>query len=440
MTTPPPTPNPSVEATWLRVRDELLNHFSDGIKKKLTPELLNHKGGERQGTLLHSASFSGTGKAVDLLIACGSKIEATDMYGGTPLIEAARGGNVDTMEVLLKKGAKIEAVDSAGTALWMAAYRGHLPCVKLLVKYGANTKVIGKWKSGHKDCTPEQIASYKGYEDIVDFLQRTSKNDKLPLASTPESRPYDSPKAVNGVPTNGSSNGKSKSVWNSFSSIGVIGDSLRNGSASNGFVNAFNMSDLHLGLPNGNGDMIHGLNGLNGFGEQDYINLDSLVGEKLSEHSDDLTLQIRKLLDAQVDQLKVENSKLRNDNDRLSKERDIFGQECGRLQQECDMMKQQMDFYKKMLAKMCGEDLHGVEWAELRSLEKQLEHAYRKVKELTERESEDLILCGLCLKSKKTTMCVPCGHMMCDGCLNTVKDSYCPFCRYQIQSVQKMFY
>jgi len=439
------TTNPTVEATWLRVRDELLNHFSEGIKKKLTAEILNHKGGERQGTLLHCASFSGTGKAVDLLIATGAKIEATDMYGGTPLIEAARGGNVETMEVLLKKGAKIEAVDSAGTALWMAAYRGHLPCVKLLVKYGASTKVIGKWKSGHKDCTPEQIASYKGYEDIVDFLQRTSKNDKLPLASTPESRPFDNPKAVNGVPhPNGTANGKSKNVWNSFSSIGVIGDSLRNGSASNGF-SAFNMSDLHLGLPNGTGDMIHGLlnnGGLNGFGaEQDYINsLDSLVGDKLDPNDDSLTLQIRKLLDAQVDQLKVENSKLRNDNDRLAKERDIFGQECGRLQQECDMMKQQVDFYKKMLSKMCGEDLHGVEWAELRSLEKQLEHAYRKVKELVERESEDLILCGLCLKSKKTTMCIPCGHMMCDGCLGSVKDSYCPFCRYQIQSVQKMYY
>jgi len=103
-------------------------------------------------------------------------------------------------------------------------------------------------------------------------------------------------------------------------------------------------------------------------------------------------------------------------------------------------MKQQLDFYKKMLAKMCGEDLHGVEWVELRGLEKQLEHAWRKVRELVERESEDLILCGMCLKSKKNNMCVPCGHMMCDGCLNSVKDSFCPFCRYGIQSVQKMFY
>jgi hypothetical protein len=412
------TTSPSTEATWLRVRDELLNHFNaDSVKKKLTPEILNHKGGERQGSLLHCASFNGTGKAVELLVVCGAKIEATDMYGGTPLIEAARGGNVETMEVLLKKGAKIEAVDSAGTALWMAAYRGHLPCVKLLVKYGANTKVIGKWKSGHKDCTPEQIASYKGYEDIMDFLQRASKNEK-PLASTPDSRPFDG--KSNGIAqTNGSSNGKSaKSVWNSFSSIGVIGDSLRSSNGANGY-NGFNMSDLHMGLPNS--DAL-----------QDLLN-----GDK---NDDDITVAIRKLLDQQVDQLKLDNSKLRTDNDRLVKERELYGQECGRLQQECDMMKQQLDFYKKMLAKMCGEDLHGVEWVELRGLEKQLEHGWRKVRELVERESEDLILCGMCLKSKKNNMCVPCGHMMCDGCLSSVKDSFCPFCRYGIQSVQKMFY
>jgi len=58
--------------------------------------------------------------------------------GRTPLHFAANSGHLDCIDLLVKAGAQLEAnTDGRYTALMWACYHGHLDCVSLLVKAGA---------------------------------------------------------------------------------------------------------------------------------------------------------------------------------------------------------------------------------------------------------------------------------------------------------------
>ncbi|CAG7816023.1 unnamed protein product [Allacma fusca] len=67
-------------------------------------------------------------------------VNASDVYGRTPLHLAAASGHVEAVELLLKKGADVEVCDfqQKATPLMCAAGCGSLPVVEMLLTHGAN--------------------------------------------------------------------------------------------------------------------------------------------------------------------------------------------------------------------------------------------------------------------------------------------------------------
>lgn len=103
-----------------------------------------------------------TGTVGDLLQR-GVDVDTTDPEGTSLLMRAARNGDSSTLELLLRKRAKVLIRNKYGdSALLLAALRGHLRCVTLLVSAGAETDPEG-W-------TPLIYAALEGHTEIVRFL------------------------------------------------------------------------------------------------------------------------------------------------------------------------------------------------------------------------------------------------------------------------------
>jgi ankyrin repeat protein len=100
---------------------------------------------KRGNNLLHHAVDAGNADIVALLLEQdGIDINrARDQYGSTPLIMAARDNNVVMAQLLMDHGADLEVGDDWNdTPVNIAAYRGSLDVLKLLVARGAATNVV----------------------------------------------------------------------------------------------------------------------------------------------------------------------------------------------------------------------------------------------------------------------------------------------------------
>lgn len=83
-------------------------------------------------------------------------------------MEACSAGNIAVIDVLLSRGADVNLQDNMGcTALMRVAYAGFDELVKLLVKNGADTKIVDKDGRTAKDYYAER----NNNEEILSILK-----------------------------------------------------------------------------------------------------------------------------------------------------------------------------------------------------------------------------------------------------------------------------
>ena len=83
------------------------------------------------------------------------------------LMLATLEGDTSITELLLERGAAVNATNQFGeTALSLAAHKGHLPCLKLLVRWGASSDVrphgsntLREWLEVASGLPPTKIAA-----------------------------------------------------------------------------------------------------------------------------------------------------------------------------------------------------------------------------------------------------------------------------------------
>lgn len=122
-----------------------------------------------RNTALTLACFQGRHEVVSLLLDRKANVEHRAKTGLTPLMEAASGGYIEVGRVLLDKGADVNATpvpSSRDTALTIAADKGHLKFVELLLQRGAAVEVKNK-----KGNSPLWLAANGGHLNVVKNLK-----------------------------------------------------------------------------------------------------------------------------------------------------------------------------------------------------------------------------------------------------------------------------
>ncbi|XP_017781821.1 PREDICTED: ankyrin repeat domain-containing protein 17-like isoform X2 [Nicrophorus vespilloides] len=125
-----------------------------------------------RNTALTLACFQGRHEVVSLLLDRKANVEHRAKTGLTPLMEAASGGYVEVGRVLLDKGAEVNATpvpSSRDTALTIAADKGHVRFVELLLCRGAAVEVKNK-----KGNSPLWLAANGGHLNVVELLYNLS--------------------------------------------------------------------------------------------------------------------------------------------------------------------------------------------------------------------------------------------------------------------------
>jgi ankyrin repeat protein len=127
-----------------------------------------------RNTALTLACFQGRHDVVSLLLERKANIEHRAKTGLTPLMEAASGGYEIVGRILLEKGADVNASpvpNSKDTALTIAAEKGHLKFVQLLIEYGSQLDVKNK-----KGATPLWLACQNGHLEVAQTLVLNSSD------------------------------------------------------------------------------------------------------------------------------------------------------------------------------------------------------------------------------------------------------------------------
>lgn len=121
-----------------------------------------------RNTALTLACFQGRHEVVSLLLDRKANVEHRAKTGLTPLMEAASGGYIEVGRVLLDKGADVNAApvpSSRDTALTIAADKGHLKFVELLLARNAAVEVKNK-----KGNSPLWLAANGGHLSVIEVL------------------------------------------------------------------------------------------------------------------------------------------------------------------------------------------------------------------------------------------------------------------------------
>ncbi|KAJ1969356.1 Glycerophosphocholine phosphodiesterase [Dispira parvispora] len=168
----PAAPGPELSTTVLSTSQSFL----------LSESLLN--------TPLTVACKLGYAELVSLLLSRGANINTTDDDEESPLHLAARGGHTEVLRVLLNHQSRehpdgpvvhLNAVEKyyKWTPLCLAAIEGHLDCVELLLKAGADPNILDNagWNA-------HEWAAYRGHCQIIEILRPLSRRPADTLGRT----------------------------------------------------------------------------------------------------------------------------------------------------------------------------------------------------------------------------------------------------------------
>lgn len=113
-----------------------------------------------------------------ILLDNGADVNASNKnrYNTTPLMEASRNGNVAVANMLISAGADVNKVDiNNDPPINWATYFGHTDMVRLLLKFGARTDLVGK-DSGDAALA---IARRMKHQEIVGLLEKHTAERKI---------------------------------------------------------------------------------------------------------------------------------------------------------------------------------------------------------------------------------------------------------------------
>ena len=145
------------------VLDEDVNRISRTLEQSVDVNATNHYGWT---ALMHAARLGNT-EIMKILLDNGADINLRDKSGWTALMRAAVKGHQDAVNLLLQRGADPDIQDEAGyTAMHWAAHRGHIVVVKQLLDAGANPNL--KNRDGW---TPMMVALQENEQDVATLLQ-----------------------------------------------------------------------------------------------------------------------------------------------------------------------------------------------------------------------------------------------------------------------------
>ena len=118
---------------------------------------------------LISGAKMGDTSEIRALASKGASLDTTDSDGNTLLMLAARDGYAELTEFLVNNRVKLNARNTAGdTALGLAALRGHLRPVEILITAGAAQDIPG-WP-------PLVYAAFNGHGNILAYLINKDAN------------------------------------------------------------------------------------------------------------------------------------------------------------------------------------------------------------------------------------------------------------------------
>jgi len=128
--------------------------------------------------LLHEAAALGNKELIALLISKGAVVDQLSGGGEPPLVTAIGNDKVEAVEALLAGGAKVDLkiLKDNETALMLAAYRGNISIIEILIKKGANLNA-----KDDNGLTPLFFAVASGKLDAVKLLLDKGADKKVRL-------------------------------------------------------------------------------------------------------------------------------------------------------------------------------------------------------------------------------------------------------------------
>eukprot|EP01101_Sappina_pedata_P007298 TRINITY_DN3839_c0_g1_i1.p1 TRINITY_DN3839_c0_g1~~TRINITY_DN3839_c0_g1_i1.p1 ORF type:complete len:260 (+),score=61.77 TRINITY_DN3839_c0_g1_i1:88-867(+) len=125
---------------------------------------------------LWEAAFNGYTEDIEPAVTNGANLEYVGAYGSTPLSIACQKGHLDCVKLLIKLGAnyKHERYTTGATPLFLAAQNGHLEIVQELRTLSVDVNVVQKTKM-----TPLHGAAQNGHAKVIRYLMTKGANPSL---------------------------------------------------------------------------------------------------------------------------------------------------------------------------------------------------------------------------------------------------------------------